>query len=369
MRFFYLVLFVPVISLFSAQGLNYTHLEIPNSSCLACLTASQSIHLIEIDPSLYEIRPIKALDDGIGRESVLSISSRYGAVASINGGFFSIGGTFDGKACGALKIRDWYALPEKPRGCIGWSGGTQHPKMNRLLVAIHAKCQSNEFLVNGLNRPRGEGEIIVFTPCFHKTTLTCPDGKELVVVDGIIESIMTGGSTKIPENGLILSVQERHPLFNSFEVGMSLALSTQINPLIEGTSSEEWESLDYIVGGAPLLVHQSTRILDFEFEQTVPGFLLNKHARTAVGILPNGHWIFVIVDKTGLFDGMTMDELSELMADLGCVHALNLDGGGSSTMVYEGVIKNSTYGDEDEAAGQHTIRRVSDAIVVLPKDK
>ena len=369
MRFFYLFFFVPLISLFSSQGIEYSHLEIPNSSYFSFITGSQSIHIIEIDPSLYEIKPVKALDNGVGRESVLSINTRYGAVASINGGFFTIGGIFDGKACGTLKIHDWYALPVKPRGCIGWSLQNQSPKMDRLLVSINASYNLNQFSVDGLNRPRKAGEVILFAPCFHRTTLTYPDGEEVVVVNGVIEAINRGGSTKIPENGYVLSIQETHPLFNTFQLGAPLIFSTQITPLTGATSSDEWESLSYIVGGTPLLLHHSARIIDFESELTLPSFLSNKHARTAVGILPSGHWIFVVVDKTGLFDGMTMYELADLMARLGCVHALNLDGGGSSTMVCEGVIKNSPHGDEDEGAGQNTVRRVSDAIIVLPKGR
>ncbi len=355
---------LPFISLFSAQGLEYTYSEVSDSSCFTYITGSQAIHVLEVDPSLYDIRPVKALDDGLGRESVLSISTRYGALASINGGFFSIGGTFDGKACGALKIHDWYALPVKPRGCIGWSPEDQNPKMDRLLVTINL----GEVRVDGLNRPRKEGEIILFTPCFHRTTLTAPDGEELVVVDGVVQSVTKGGSTKIPENGYVVSIQEKHPLFNAFEMGRPLAASTQITPLLGVTSSSEWESLDYIVGGTPILLHHGAGIIDFESERTIPTFLSSRHARTAVGLLPNGNWMFVVVDKTSLFDGMTMVELQLLMAKLGCVYALNLDGGGSSTMVYEGAIKNSPHGDEDEGQGQNTVRRVSDAIVVLPKN-
>lgn len=363
-----LFLFVPFLSLFSAPGLEYTSLELPGTSYFDYyITGYQSIHVIKVDPLQYEIKPIKALDNGIGRESVLSINTRYGAAASINGGFFSIGGTFDGKACGALKIHDWYALPTKPRGCIGWSIGNQNPIMDRLLVNIIADYNFSEIPLDGLNRPRKEGEIILFTPCFHRTTLTNPDGVEVVVVDGIIQSIVRGGSTKIPENGFVLSIQEKHPLSDGFEIGMPLRVITQINPLTGITSPDEWDSLDYIIGGAPLLLYNNARIIDLQSEQTIPTFLSNRHARTAIGILPNGNWIFVVVDKTELFDGMTMYELSDLMVQLGCMHALNLDGGGSSTMVCDGVIKNSPHGDEDEGAGQNTLRRVSDAIVVLPK--
>lgn len=164
---FFLFLFVPSFLLFSAPGLEYTHLELPGISYFdPYITGNQSIHIIEIDPLQYEIKPIKALDNGIGRESVLSISTRYGAVASINGGFFSIGGTFDGKACGTLKIHDWYALPTKPRGCIGWTLDNQNPIMDRLFISTTANYNVRDILLDGLNHPRKEGEIILFPPMF-----------------------------------------------------------------------------------------------------------------------------------------------------------------------------------------------------------
>ncbi|MGH2612838.1 MAG: phosphodiester glycosidase family protein, partial [Rhabdochlamydiaceae bacterium] len=67
--------------------------------------------------------------------------------------------------------------------------------------------------------------------------------------------------------------------------------------------------------------------------------------------------------------GMAMEELVHLMEKLGCVEALNLDGGGSSTMVFEGSLKNFPRGDEDEGLGQVAVRRVSDAILVVPRKR
>ena len=365
---YFLFLFAPCSLLISFEGLEYTHLKLPETSDFDdCTTANQSIHLLKIDPLYYEIKPVKALDNGIGRESVLSINTRHGAAASINGGFFSIGGAFDGKACGTLKIHDWYALPTKPRGCIGWSLNDQQPIMDRLLVKLSAETPSKKFSIDGLNRPRNEAEIILFTPSFHKTTLTNPDGEEILVVDGIIQSIKKGASTKIPENGFVLSIQKQHPLFNTFELKTPLTITTHIDPLMEITSKDSWDSLDFIVAGAPLLLYNDTKIIDFAPENILPSFLLNRHARTAVGLLPNGNWLFVVVDKTDCFEGMTIVELTKLMQRLGCTHALNLDGGGSSTMVYQGIIKNSPHGDEDEGAGQNTVRRVSDAIIAVPR--
>jgi hypothetical protein len=62
----------------------------------------------------------------------------------------------------------------------------------------------------------------------------------------------------------------------------------------------------------------------------------NRPPRTALGVKPDGHTlVLVVVDgrQDGYSEGMTTYELAELMLELGCVDALNLDGGGSSAMV------------------------------------
>lgn len=337
--------------LFSSEGIDYL-----------CINSwIQTIHILEVDPSLYEIKPIKAVDNGIGRESVHSIAERYQATAAVNGGFFSIGGLLDGRACGALKINNWYALPSKPRGCIGWSSKTQEPVFDRLVVTIYCQHDLGSFIVDGLNTVRKEEEAILFNSAFNRTTLTSPDGEELIIRNNLIEAIERG-SSPIPTEGYVLSIQKHHPLYGMLRVGMTIKFDIKAE---SQTSVKDWNDLDYIVGGTPLLIHHYTKVADFEAELTRPTFITSRYARTAVGVLPNGHWVFVVVDKTGLFDGMTLYELADFMEKLGCVDALNLDGGGSSTIIYDHVLKNSPYGDEDE--NQKSIRRVSDAIIITPK--
>lgn len=64
--------------------------------------------------------------------------------------------------------------------------------------------------------------------------------------------------------------------------------------------------------------------------------------RTAVGVLDANHLVFVVVDgrSPGHSAGVTMTELAEIMQDLGATTAYNLDGGGSSTMVFGGTVVN-----------------------------
>lgn len=64
--------------------------------------------------------------------------------------------------------------------------------------------------------------------------------------------------------------------------------------------------------------------------------------RTAIGMLNEGHYLFLVSDgRTGESEGLSLSELGELMAAMGCREAYNLDGGGSSTMVFLGEVVNN----------------------------
>ena len=68
--------------------------------------------------------------------------------------------------------------------------------------------------------------------------------------------------------------------------------------------------------------------------------------RTAIGIIDDNHYVFVVSDgRTSISEGLSLYELATIMEDLDCRIAYNLDGGGSSTMVFNGnVINNPTTG-------------------------
>ena len=74
------------------------------------------------------------------------------------------------------------------------------------------------------------------------------------------------------------------------------------------------------------------------------GKAMASNPRTAIGIIDELHYVFVVSDgRTYESQGLSLFELAEFMADLGVKIAYNLDGGGSSTMVFNGnVINNPT---------------------------
>lgn len=70
-------------------------------------------------------------------------------------------------------------------------------------------------------------------------------------------------------------------------------------------------------------------------------FNSNRHPRTAFGIRRDGTLIFVVADgRNTKAAGLSMAELQQVMIWLGCRDAINLDGGGSSTMVVSGAVVN-----------------------------
>lgn len=148
-------------------------------------------------------------------------------------------------------------------------------------------------------------------------------------------------------------------------IGWSLVHDKVLIDRIFSTFDEEWGNLEYIVGGTPVLVRNGQVVEDFTPEQTLPSFLTSNHPRTAVGIKENGTWVFVVVDGSSyrLFGGMSIKELAELMLTLGCVEALNLDGGGSSTMVVNGKVINEPCG-KIEKDGKY-VEAVSDAVLIF----
>lgn len=72
--------------------------------------------------------------------------------------------------------------------------------------------------------------------------------------------------------------------------------------------------------------------------------------RTAVGVIDDNHLVFVVVDgrSPGYSAGVTMTGLAEIMQGLGATTAYNIDGGGSSTMVFDGELVNDPLGRGQE---------------------
>jgi exopolysaccharide biosynthesis protein len=129
-----------------------------------------------------------------------------------------------------------------------------------------------------------------------------------------------------------------------------------------GSSPKEWARARHAVSGAGLLVLDGRDVTDWRDEGLSAGFDTTRHPRTLIALDEDDAVWLVTVDgrQPALSLGMSFAELQALAHRLGLKSALNLDGGGSTTMIVQGHIVNHP---SDETGP----RKVSDAILVFPR--
>jgi exopolysaccharide biosynthesis protein len=105
-----------------------------------------------------------------------------------------------------------------------------------------------------------------------------------------------------------------------------------INPVMTNNWYDTHSEYPYALVTGPLLLHHKKRVL---LPKT--SLVITKHPRTAIGVINRNKIVLVILDgRTSEAQGMTLMKLTDLMISLGCTDAVNLDGGGSTTMWIEG---------------------------------
>ena len=152
-------------------------------------------------------------------------------------------------------------------------------------------------------------------------------------------------------------------LFDRVSVVLSPKKKLEYQPRL-GTSAKDWARAASAVGGAGLLMLNGRVLTEWADEQLANGFDTTRHPRTMIGVDAQEAIWLVTVDgrQPSLSLGMSFTELQGLSRRLGLRSSLNLDGGGSTTMVVKGNVVNHP----SDPAGP---RPVSDAILVLPRKR
>jgi exopolysaccharide biosynthesis protein len=141
------------------------------------------------------------------------------------------------------------------------------------------------------------------------------------------------------------------------KIGIETSYRTRL-----GSAATDWSRAATVVSGAGLLALDGRELTDWKEDGLSRAFDTTRHPRTLIGVDAGGAIWLVTIDgrNPALSLGMTFAELQALSRRLGLRSALNLDGGGSVTMVVGGTIVNHP---SDETGP----RKVSDAILVLPR--
>ena len=125
---------------------------------------------------------------------------------------------------------------------------------------------------------------------------------------------------------------ERRALLTEAPIGTTVTVRLRVPDLPIGTRNG--------LGGGPLLVRNGRPVRQAGQGFSTAGYAV-RHPRTAVGQLANGRLLFVVADgRSSSSYGLTTWALAKTMIDLGAVTAMALDGGGSSTIAFDGRVLN-----------------------------
>ena len=342
-------------------------------------------NLLRLDLAKVRLDVVHSGNSVIGTAKTSVIAANHGAIAAINAGFFRLDtSAFAGDPAGIFQI-DGKLLSEstKRRVALEIINDTTHcqscsvPK-NRTLVSIdHLNTfaefwtQQNRFNISGIDRELKENDAVLYTSEFGATTPPSTAKILEIVIENkkIMSAAETNGVTPIPPNGFVLSAAgakkaELTPVVKAGNEAITILGSySDREPNANSNARMKFIDVEDIVGGVPQLIKDGKIDVTWEKEGSSKSFFETRHPRTAVAKLKDGKFLMVTVDgRSESSGGIGLADLASYLLELGATDAMNLDGGGSTTMYLDGKVVNHPSDKEGE-------RAVSDALIVRLRGK
>lgn len=288
------------------------------------------INVVEVDMKLtkdLELTPALSSDSTLkSRRTITTIAKNNNAIVALNGTYFK---PQTGVPLGTLMINQkMYTGPIYDRVAMGIFDDSFD--IARIQLDATVKGSGKTIKVNNINQPRMlSTHVLVYTPEWGKYSPAAPKyGVGLQVIDNKITKA-SANAIEIPENGYVISGPKSilYSLLDKKDVDLSI----KTNP--------DWDGVKHIISGGPYLVKNGEVFVDMTAQklQAIGG----RNPRSAIGYTKDNNFIFVAVDgREGSSIGMTLMELANFMQSIGCVGAINLDGGGSTVMYVNGRVVN-----------------------------
>ncbi|NMW84177.1 copper amine oxidase [Peptoniphilus sp. AGMB00490] len=296
------------------------------------------------------------------KATVSQMADRTNAVALVNGDFFTM--QLQGVPLGASIIDgDMKSSPAVLTDI--WSFGidennTAFINSTKFIGSVTAP-NGKSYPIDGLNKTyywyqpskeySHESKIQMYNSFWSsKSRGDSTAGEVLLSKDNIVEQIVYRKNIdmKIPDGKKILQISGESERFvrENIKVGDKLEIKTNIEP------NRNWKMM---IGGHALLVENGA-IKKYTKDVTSIGGV---RARTALGISQDGKTVYIVSaeGKTNRSSGMSLNDLSQFMLDLGAFKAMNLDGGGSTAMVVRnlGDLKRTRVTNPEKNAGERKV--------------
>jgi len=259
-----------------------------------------------------------------------TLTDKMNATAGINGDFYAKSSTSNEASSIGVEIKDGellsgYALSSTQMG-VGarLNDGSFYFDYIDTLTTITAPNGEGD-VIKAYNKFDSLSGIVMYDRNWGALSIGSTGNlEEMVVEEGIVTAINHDmGQIEIPENGYVLAYLKDLNSFipDNFKVGDEVKIDRVINPDIES-------DIDVALGGVTILVTEGQKA---KITHTAGV----REPRSAWGVDKEERYAYLVtVDgRSNRSVGVTLNEFSEILIDIGLYNAINLDGGGSSTLV------------------------------------
>lgn len=331
------------------------------------------INILEINPRKdLVLKPVIAKDaNGYTIREIGKLSKDFNAVAGINGGYFS------GKTrlpLGLVYINnELISAPLYNRSALFFNkDGTFEIKnidLNIFLKFTDLSGSNKLLKINAYNQAPQKNQIVLFNYNYAKNNLkpktsknssddTKDDNDEYVGYfisnKGDKPFKLTDIGQDLPMNNMVLYASGKG------KEDLEKNVDTMTNYELQFNYTESLNNAVNALGGGPTLVKDGGVNITAQAEKFKPDITDGKAPRTSLGLLQNGNILIVTVDgRLEGSKGMTLEEMAYFLKTHDTKDAINFDGGGSTTMYFNGETINET--------SDPTERKVSNGLLIFQK--
>lgn len=218
-------------------------------------------------------------------------------------------------------------------GLAQWTDTTLGPGVvwkKQVYASLYGGKQTVNVIQVDLNNPNVRIQPIKPSSGCATTSSMASGSQALAAVNG---GFFDGSCASLSMIKISGAVSATNPGYKPARATLGLKKNTSsYTPYVDWVAStNSWSAVDHALGGGPNLVSSGASDVTLTGEGFDSSYA-SKNPRTAVGFTSSNQLLMVTIDgRTSAGVGMTLSELASYMINLGCIEAMNLDGGGSTT--------------------------------------
>ncbi len=366
------------------------------------------INRLHFDPKKFRVEVATSYNLPLKGEVLEGIALKYGATAAINANGFTFPSEYT-TLKGISRIKgNWYASSSSKKASVGWNDSSKF-KFGILGMEWQIEIGKIKFPLHHINVIRSQKKAVLYTSVYSHRIKPEKLGQEIVIHNGIVIKIQGDSELPVPDRGFIYSVSNDSGIdISGIKVGQKATVSYGFKNYLETSPNMSWNKLPNIVGLGPMLVWEGKSGLElnkttpvnvpvelyyfYDHYPPIPAipfklikvkevrkygkkiqekFLINRrHPRTAICQTIDESMVFIVVEgRSEGTVGFTLEELRDYLINIvHCHYAVNLDGGGSSSMYFNGKMRGFPAGYLNSKYNlPKKWRELGNAIILLPK--